>query len=59
LRILDDLWKARHSKDVLFLFIIEGYTLKESKEYSDEIYYTKDGNILINYELKTKEVNIN
>ena len=57
--ILEELWKSRHQKDALFLELIEGYTIKESKDYPNRIFYMKGESVLIDYNLKTKYAWIN
>lgn len=52
--ILDELWLSRHPKDALFLEIIEGYSILELKDYPGSLFYMKDKELLIHYELKTK-----
>lgn len=47
-KIIEDVWKARHPYDVLFLELIEGYEIKVIKKDSSDIkIYNKNKNILI------------
>lgn len=57
--ILDELWKLRNPKDALLLELINGYYIKESEDYPDDIFYMKEHNVLIDYDLKTKIAWIN
>lgn len=57
--VLNELWEARNPKDALFLSIIDGYEIKVSKEYPENIFYTKNDKVLINYNFISKYVLIN
>lgn len=59
MEILDKLWKSRHPKDALFLELIDGYSIKKSKKYPNDIFYIKGKKILIDYNKKTKYAYIN
>ena len=57
-QILEEVWKARHPYDVLFLEIMDGYEIEVSDICTDSIFYTKGDNILIELDKKTKEAYI-
>lgn len=59
MELLDELWLSRHPQDVLFLELIEGYYLKESVDFPNELFYMKDDIILIDYDSIINKAYIN
>lgn len=57
--ILDEIWKARHQYDVLFLELIDGCEIKVSSQFPNYIFYIKDDKLLIKYTSETKYAYIN
>lgn len=57
-KILDDLWKSRHTKDVLFLSIIDGYEIKTHIRFPCLLFYIKNNRIIIEYDIISQDAYI-
>lgn len=55
-KIIEDVWKARHPYDVLFLELIDGYEIKIFDNYH---FYIKNDIILIEYDKKRNKIFVN
>lgn len=54
--VLDELWKSRHEKDVLFLEIINGYY---TDTFINMVFYIKNGTYLLMHNLHENYIWIN